>query len=256
MTTFRKFLFTATAFASLCTAVPVRAEFSQGEFNKMMEKYLETQEGKKTVGSTVESYFKERQEMARKNQEELAKAEMEKQFTNPVKIDVGNSPVKGPKDARVTIIEFSDFQCPYCTRANETVKEIVKAYPKDVKIVFKNLPLPFHKEADPAARAALAAGKQGKFWEMHDALFANQASLKADFYTAKAKELGLDVEKFKKDMESDEIKNQVKEDANLAQKHGISGTPGFFVNGVAVKGAYPFDHFKQIIDRWLETKQG
>ena len=112
----------------------------------------------------------------------------------------------------------------------------------------------FHKQAKPAAAAALAAGEQGKFWEMHDALFNNQRSLSPTFYEEQAEKLGLDVDKFKKDMESEAIQKQIDEDVKLAGKHGISGTPGFFVNGVAVKGAYPLDHFKKIVDRWL--KQG
>ena len=131
------------------------------------------------------------------------------------------------------------------------MKEVLKNYPKDVKLVFKNLPLPFHKNAEPAARAALAAGKQGKFWEMHDKLFANQKKLNEAFYTSTAKDLGLNVETFKKDYASDELKKQVKDDAAQARKLGIQGTPGFTVNGVMVKGAYPFDHFKGIVDRWL-----
>ena len=252
----RKVLIGVACACLFVSANTASADINQKKFNEMLQKYLSTEDGKKAVGSSVESYFKEKQQMARKNQEERQKAEMEEQFKNPVKIDAGSSPSKGPKNAKVTIIEFSDFQCPYCSKANDTVEKIAKAYPKDVKIVFKNLPLPFHKQADPAARAALAAGKQGKFWEMHDVLFAKQRELSDALYEAEAKKLGLDVAKFKKDMDAEDVKKQVKDDMALAEKHGIRGTPGFFVNGVAVKGAYPFEHFKKIIDRWLETKKG
>lgn len=236
----------------LIVAGPVAAEISQEDFQKALAKYLETENGRKTVGSAVETYFKTRQEGAKKEQAQRAAAEMENQFKNPVKIPVGNSPIKGPEDAKITIIEFSDFQCPYCSRADKTMQEVLKAYPKDVRLVFKNLPLPFHKQAEPAARAALAAGKQGKFWEMHDAMFKNQRGLNTEFFNKTAADIGIDVEKFKKDFGSEEVKQMVKDDADLARKHGIRGTPGFFVNGVAVKGAYPFDHFKKIIDRWLK----
>lgn len=131
------------------------------------------------------------------------------------------------------------------------MEKVLEMYPNDVKLVFKNLPLPMHPEAGPSARAALAAGKQGKFWEMHDAFFQNQAKLNENFYVEKAKSLGLNVDKFKADMASNEIAEMVKNDAAIAQQNDISGTPGFFVNGVAVKGAYPPEHFKKIIDRWL-----
>ncbi|RMD87433.1 MAG: disulfide bond formation protein DsbA [Candidatus Dadabacteria bacterium] len=229
-----------------------RAEISQEEFEKMFNKYVNSEKGREVVGKATQAYFRSLQEKARKEQEEKRKAELEAQFKNPVKIDIGKAPVKGPADAKITIIEFSDFQCPFCKRGTGTLKKVMESYPKDVKIAFKNLPLPFHKNALGAAKAALAAGKQGKFWEMHDELFANQQSLGMDFYVKTAKKLGLDVEKFKKDMEDPEIAKQIEEDKQLANKLGIRGTPGFFVNGVAIKGAYPFKHFKMIIDRWLK----
>jgi len=238
------------------------AEISEKDFAAALEKFAQTDKGRELIGSTVEKYFQGRQADAAKKREEQMAAEMETQFKNPVTIDVGASPTKGDKDAKVTIIEFSDFQCPFCKRGADTVDAILKKYPKDVKVAFKNLPLPMHPEAGPSAKAALAAGKQGKFWEFHDALFNNQQKLNAAFYEEQAKTLGLDIEKFKKDMASEEIAKQVKEDEELAKKHGISGTPGFFVNGVAVKGAYPVEHFSRIIDRWLtgapaaEAKKG
>lgn len=236
----------------------VSAETPKASSNKAFEdsmgKYLASDSGQQAVGKAVEEYFKKRQSEARKQQEEQASAAMESQFANPVKIDIGSSPVRGPEGAKVTIIEFSDFQCPYCKRGYDTMKEIEQAYPKDVKIAFKNLPLPFHPNAKPAAIAALAAGKQGKFWEFHDALFENQANLSDKLYEETATKLGLDMAKWKKDMASPEIAKQIEDDTALGSKNGIQGTPGFFVNGVAVKGAYPASHFKMIIDRWLTGK--
>ena len=184
-----------------------------------------------------------------------ARQQMEQQFKNPTVVPVGSSPVKGPKDAPITIIEFSDFECPYCSRANNTVEEVLKKYPNKVKVVFKNLPLPFHKEAKPAAAAALAAGEQGKFWEMHDALFANQRGLNSAFYKTTAEKLGLDVDKFITDMKSEKVQKQIEEDTKLASQNGITGTPGFFINGVLLKGAQPLPAFQRVIDRWLEKEK-
>lgn len=223
------------------------------QFSQSMEKYLASPEGQKALGKTVEDYFQKRQEEMIKERENKQKSEIEDQFKNPVKIEVGKSPVKGPANAKITLIEFSDFQCPYCKRGYDTVKQVMEAYPNDVKVAFKHLPLEFHKEAMPAAKASLAAAKQGKFWEFQSALFENQAKLSSAFYEETAKSLGLNLEQFKKDAASPEIEAQIKEDMELGAKNGIQGTPGFFVNGVAVKGAYPFEHFKMIIDRQLKA---
>lgn len=233
---------------------PVMADISPDDFQKAMDAYLKTDKGKQEVGKVVQGYFQQQQERARAAQQKQQQAALEAQFKNPVKVDVGNSPSKGPKDAPITIVEFSDFECPFCARGANTVEDVLKAYPDKVRVVFKNLPLPFHKRAEPAAKAALAAGKQGKFWEMHDKLFKNQRGLTDTYINKCAEELKLDLEKFKADMKSDEIDKQIKDDKAQASKIGISGTPGFSVNGVLVKGAYPVDHFKMIIDRWLEKK--
>lgn len=232
-------------------STPVVAEISDKDFSSSFERYLQSDAGVAKIGAALERYFQKKQQEAMKQQEDQAKADVEEQFKNPVKIDPGKSPVKGSADAKVTIIEFSDFQCPYCKRGRDTMDEVAKAYPKDVKVVFKHYPLPFHKEAEPAAKASWAAQQQGKFWEYHDALFNNQDKLGTDFYVATAKELKLDEAKFKADMNSEAAAKQVKEDSEAGSKNGIQGTPGFFVNGVAVKGAYPASHFKQIVDRWL-----
>lgn len=227
------------------------AQPSADDFGAKMEKYLENDDNVGKIGTALERYFMKRQ---REEQEKAAKAEaqsMEDQFNNPVQVDIGSSPVKGPENAPITIVEFSDFQCPYCSQAAKTVDQVYKAYEGKVKVVFKNLPLPFHSEAKGAAIAALAAGKQGKFFEMHDKLFASQSELSDDLYPRLASELGLDVEKFKKDLQDEALAKSVDADMELANKLGVRGTPGFFVNGVQVKGARPFEYFKQIIDRIL-----
>lgn len=251
MNSYKSLAAVALSLGLLTSAPCARADIKDADFQKAIEKYLSTPAGQEKLGKTLEDYFRKRQESAKKEQEDRQAAEFEEQFKNPVKIDVGNSPVKGPANAKITVVEFSDFQCPFCKRGANTMDELLKAYPNDVRLAFKQLPLPFHNEAMPAAKASLAAGKQGKFWEFHDALFANQDKLSAAFYLQKAKDLGLDVEKFTKDMNAPETEAQVKADMEIGSKNGIQGTPGFFVNGVAVKGAYPIDHFKMIVDRHL-----
>ena len=168
-------------------------------------------------------------------------------------VPVGNNDaVKGPANAKVTIVEFSEFQCPFCKRVNPTMDQIMKEYGKQVRIVFKHNPLSFHKDAPLASQAALAAGQQGKFWEMHDMLFENQRALKPDDINKYAQELGLNMSKFKADLESDAIKKQIAADQALAGKVGARGTPTFFINGRKLRGAQPFPRFKALIDEELK----
>jgi len=235
---------TALTILGLVFTSTASAEISEKQFQDLMSKYLASEAGQAAIGNAMEAYIT-------KKRQEAQQAGIDEYFKNPVKIDVGNSPVKGPANAKVTIIEFSDFQCPFCKRGKDTVYQVLKEYPKDVKLAFKHFPLPMHKEAESAAKAAWAAQQQGKFWEMHDALFDNAQRLGTDFYLEQAKALGLNVDKFKKDMESEAAANAVKADKETGEKNGIQGTPGFFVGGIPVKGAYPFEHFKMIIDRLL-----
>ena len=162
-------------------------------------------------------------------------------------VPTADRPFAGPADALVTIVEFSDFQCPFCTRVNPTLKKIKETYPNDVRVVFRNLPLPMHKDAPAAARAGLAAHKQGKFWEMHDAMFASQRNLKPADLEKLAGDIGLDVAKFKADLDSAELKAAVDMDMKEAQKFGARGTPAFFVNGRFISGARPFESFDAVI---------
>jgi protein-disulfide isomerase len=155
--------------------------------------------------------------------------------------------------ALVTIVEFSDFQCPFCNRGAGTVDEIKKKYGKDVRIVFKHLPLPFHKEAEPAAVAALAAGRQGKFWEMHDLLFARQRDMKSnpELFIELADQLGLKLDRFERDLKDPALMAQVKADMALANEVGARGTPNFYINGVQLVGAQPITKFSEVIDAQL-----
>jgi protein-disulfide isomerase len=171
-------------------------------------------------------------------------------------VKTDGSPARGPEDAKVTIVELSDFQCPFCSRVKPTLKQLLGDYPDDVQIVFKHLPLDFHTKAPAAHAASEAAHKQGKFWEMHDKIFSNQAEMAPEKYEQYAAEIGLDVERFKKDAASAEIKQRVDADKKEAASLGVTGTPSFFINGRYLSGAQPVDAFKRLIDEELGRKDG
>jgi protein-disulfide isomerase len=163
-----------------------------------------------------------------------------------------HSPRLGPKAAKVTIVEFSDFQCPFCKRAIPTVKEVEKKYPKDVAVVFVHQPLPFHNNAMDAALALQAANRQGKAWPMHDKMFDNNTALTRPDLEKYAGEVGLNVARFKKDMDDPKVKEEVLADQKLANSVGATGTPTFFINGRELVGAVPFSDFQKIIDEEIK----
>jgi len=165
-----------------------------------------------------------------------------------VALPVGKSPTKGARNAKVTLVEFSDFQCPFCKRHAGTLDRILKEYGKDVRLVFKQNPLPFHKDAPLAAEAALAAGAQGKFWEMHDKLFLDTRKLKRPDLDRYATELGLDMNKFKAALDQHTFKAQVAEEQKLGKSFGARGTPATFINGKLLSGAQPFEKLKAALE--------
>lgn len=197
------------------------------------------------IKEALESFEKE----AAKNRDA---EEFNKLLSDKVEVDIGNAPVRGNKKSDYTIITFSDFQCPFCKRGDDTVKEVVKKHEGKIRYVFKHYPLSFHPEAAPASKAAWAAGRQGKFFEYHDKLFENQSKLGEELFVQIAKDLGLDVEKFNKDRSSEDAEKQIQSDMKQAQEVGIQGTPGFILNGVKILGAYPAEHFEKVISA-LET---
>jgi protein-disulfide isomerase len=173
------------------------------------------------------------------------------------KVALGDAPQQGSPDAKVTIVEWSDFQCPFCSRVVDTLREIEKNYGADVRLVFKQNPLPMHPDAPYAAKASIAAHRQGKFWQMHDKLFEAAASrqpdaLKQDKVDAMARDLGLDVERYQRDVSSPETAQVIRDDQAQAAKLGAGGTPHFFINGARVSGAMPYDSFKVVIDAQLK----
>lgn len=176
-------------------------------------------------------------------------------FNKVHNIEIGDSYVKGDKNAPITIVEFMDFQCPFCSRFHTPVEEVLKAYPKQVKAVLKNFPLSFHQNARPAAKAALAAGMQGKYFEMAEKLLNNQKDLSDAKYLEWAKEIGLNVEKFTNDLKNNDAKFEdiISKDMNLGVQVGVQGTPTFYLNGRKTL-ARDFNAYKVEIDRILSAK--
>ncbi len=171
------------------------------------------------------------------------------------RVEVGDSPTKGPDNAKVTIVEYTDFQCPFCAKVQPTLTQILEKYPQDVRKVFKQHPLAFHKDAPLASEASLAAGAQGKFWEMKEVLFNNQKQLKEENLIKYAQDLGLDLEQFKSDLSTHKYKEQVERETEEAVKLGATGTPAFFVNGRYLSGAKPLESFVAVIDEELSGKK-
>ena len=155
-----------------------------------------------------------------------------------VKLDLGSAPSKGPANARVTIVEFSDFQCPYCAKVVGATKDVMKQFPKDVKFVFKQFPLDSHADAQFGAEAALAAQAQGKFWEMHDRLYAGFPDISRRTVIRYAKEIGLDMNKFTYELDKHTYAVRVRLEEHEGEVAGVGGTPTFYFNGKKFNGAF------------------
>jgi protein-disulfide isomerase len=214
------------------------------QIKERINQYLQTQKrqdlidayvAKLTKSSPVEVYFK--------------KPKMNMQ------VDVGNAPIAGGEKAPVTIVEFSDFQSPFCSRGAETVTAIKKKYGNKVKVAFKHFPLPMHREAKPASEASMCVNEQGsdKFWKFHDITFKNQGTLDNASLEKYAKESGANLDKFKECFGSGKYKNFIEDDMKYGEKIGVKSTPTFFVNGQLVAGALPIESFSEIIDEELEA---
>jgi protein-disulfide isomerase len=166
-----------------------------------------------------------------------------------------NSPVKGSVDAPVTMTVFSDFQCPYCSRLLPFLDEVLAKNPGKVRVVFKQFPLRMHNMALPAALASLAAREQGKFWPMHDKLFANSSQLSEEKIVALAKEAGLDLARFDKDRAAQKLRDEVVRDQGLGQQAGVQGTPTVFINGKQLRDR-SLPGVQAIIDREVAKTKG
>lgn len=200
---------------------------------------------------------KAQQKNAERTQAEEGK-KRDEEFANPLKPEIDPArAMEGPANAPITIVEYSDFQCPYCSRGYQTLKEVLKAYDGKVRFVFKHLPLDFHPKAMPAAKYFEAVARQSheKAYKFHDYVFENQAELNKrgeDFLKDAVKKVGADVKKVEKDVADPKLMDRINADMEEAKKFDISGTPGFVINGVSLRGAYPFSEFKSIIDRHLK----
>jgi protein-disulfide isomerase len=196
----------------------------------------------------------------RQSQVQQVVAELQKQAN--LKLDLpqpriqvaAEGPARGPKDAKVTIVEFSDFECPYCGSAHDTVEQVMNSYAGKVRLVYRQFPLSFHPHAAKAAEASLCAADQGKFWEYHDVLFKNQKKLEPTELKAHASEVGLDGQKFGQCLDSGDKKKAVDADQQAGLAAGVGGTPAFFINGIFLNGAQPIDEFKKVIDAELASK--
>lgn len=201
------------------------------------------------------------QEDARKNEEQEEKARMDEEFKNPKQPKIEeNRVVFGPKTAPITIVEYSDFQCPYCSKGYENVKEVRKKHGDKVRLVYKHLPLEGHPKAMPAAKyfEAFALQFPDKAEKFHDEIFSNQGKLNEkgeEFLKDIAKKLGANMSKLAQDLNSEPVTKRIAADMEEARQFGFNGTPGFLINGVSLRGAYPPPYFDKIIERQLGGKE-
>ncbi len=164
---------------------------------------------------------------------------------------IGSSSFKGPKDAEIVLLKFSDFECPYCAIAAADIKTFTKGHSDDVLYIYKQFPLvSIHDKALPAAKAAWAAGQQGQFWLYHDGLFAYQDKLSEDYYKALAEQIGLDMERFNRDRNSPAAQAAIDQDVALAEALGIQGTPTFIMNDLLIPGGAPMAFFEEAVSRF------
>src|SRR5437899_8251355 len=216
---------------------------SYDEIKERIATYLKQQKGRDQLTKVVD-------DLKQKHGVQITLAQ-----PNLPRVEVAaTGPSRGPDNAPVTIVEFSDFQCPYCGREVPVIERLMKEYDGKVRLVFRHYPLEFHPFAQKAAEAGACAQEQGKFWELHDKMFTNQNKLAVDDLKAYAKSVGLDAPKFDKCLDSGEKKAVVEEDMKASNEAGVNGTPAFFINGVFVNGAQPYEQMKQTVDR--ELKKG
>ncbi len=198
-----------------------------------------------------------RAEAAQRFMEDLrSKATVEVTLAEPELLPIevaATGPQKGPDSAVVTIVEFADFQCQYCSRAQESIDKVLSTYGDKVRLVYRDFPLPFHDKAVKAAEAGHCAHAQGKFWKMHDHLLANQGKLAVDELKKAARTVGLDGAAFDACLDSGQFSAAVQANIKAGSAAGVKSTPHFFINGRQIEGAQPFSAFKTVIDRLLPS---
>lgn len=239
--------------AELKTAAPTEAQtraFYEQNKDRIREPY-------ELIAPKVRAYLADEGNQAakRKFYDELRAKHGIKSLLGPYRVAVAASgPARGAASAPVTIIEFGDFQCPYCKRAEASLRAVLERYPREVRIVFRNLPLTqIHPYAEGAAEAAICADRQGKFWEMHDAMYADQNALTAGALKDMAQRLGLDLDKFSACVGGRAPAASLDSDLEAAKDLGLAGTPYFFINGRPVDGNVPLEEFQRIIAEELRA---
>lgn len=211
------------------------------------------------ISPRIEAYLKQQ---AREQREQAFIRELRQRYevsialeAPTVEVSSDDDPFIGPQDAPVTIVEFSDFQCPYCRRVQPALKRLMKEYEGQVKLVFRDFPLrSIHPQAQQAAEASQCAAEQQQFWPYHDKLFAN-SRLESSDLKQYAKELGLDATQFDTCLDSNKYLSEVEADLQDGQEAGVSATPSFFVNGQPINGAMPYERFQELVDMALEQHQ-
>ncbi len=214
---------------------------------------------KEKVSAQIQQYLQQQAAANARNEfiQRLKKDYAAVSYLEPLrwKIETAGEPSLGPANAPVTLVEFSDFQCPYCKAFAATLKEVEKNYPKDVRVVFRQFPLTnIHPYASKAAEASLCSQEQGRFWELHDAMFADQSALKIEDLKAKAAKLKLDANAFNACLDSGKFAKKVAQEVREGSIAGVGGTPAIFINGRFLSGAQPYPEVAKVIDE--ELKKG
>jgi protein-disulfide isomerase len=189
----------------------------------------------------------------KQKQEAEEKNKLEESFNKPLAFDLrSDETIRGNKNAPITLVEYSDFECPFCSRSYETVQTLLKKYDGKIRLIYKHLPLSFHEQAMPTARYYEAIRMQDEklAFKFHDEIFKNQAKLKngVAFLNATAKSVGANLDRLKKDLNSEAITKRIEADMKEANSLGMQGTPGFLLNGIPVRGAYPTEYFVSLVD--------
>ncbi len=214
---------------------------------------------KEEVAGQIKMYLEQQRqgEVRQKFFDDLRSRYKVEYLMEPDRIEVAaTGPAFGPATAPVTIIEFSDFQCPFCSRLVPTIEQVKAKYGDKVRIVFRQFPLNFHQFAQKAAEASLCANEQGKFWQMHDAMFQNQQDLAVEQLKAKAAGLGLNADQFNACLDQGKYAAQIQTDIDAGTKAGVNGTPAMFINGRFLSGAQPLNEITKVIDDELVRKGG
>lgn len=243
---------------SACATSPSQVEKALQDDPDILVRVIEKHPAK--FAAALNTVGQKAEEQARADEERQEKERTEEEFRNPLKpVIAKDRATQGPADAPITIVEYTDFECPFCQRGHATLAQVKQAYPGKIRLVYKSLPLPNHPMALPAAMRfeAIALQDPKKAFAFHDDVFVNQSKLETmgeKYLDQAAKKAGANIARMKKDMTSSKVRERIESDLAEAEKFGIHGTPGFIINGVSLRGAYPLESFKEIIDRHLARK--